>query len=59
VRTTVRLNGEVWYLIEDFEHFSKRWAKAKRKKTFFPVRYAGRRMWVNPEGIIYATNYWR
>jgi hypothetical protein len=48
----------VWYLIEDFDHFFRRWAKAKRERKFFPVRYAGRRMWVNPEGISYATNYW-
>lgn len=58
MKTRVRFEGEAWWLIEDFEDFFRRWQRALRRRRFFEVRYAGRRYYVNPMAIIYATNGW-
>jgi hypothetical protein len=59
MKTTVRIIGcGAWFLICDFDWFLRRWQKAKRQRRFFEVRYAGRRMLVNPEQIAYAFTGW-
>jgi hypothetical protein len=55
--TYVYIAGDVWGLIENFDHFTRRWRRALKRRRFFLVRYAGTDRWVNPRAISMASNF--